>query len=207
MTWKDIITAWSSQALQKRGLPVLVKELSWRLITNHKHFRVGIGLSLAILVATLAVYGPLPSFAGDSVGGKGGVNIHPEGEVILATLPSVQLPVHNFRLTQGYNWYHPGIDLAAHKGEPVNPVMPGQVTEVEYDKFGYGNHVEVAHANGYVSLYAHLAKIEVTSGQTVDMNTEIGQVGSTGHSTGPHLHLEVSVNGATVNPKTFLDLK
>ncbi len=226
MSWKNTITAVSAQALQKQDLPVLVKELFWRLInfvarcghshpfsfalrpiTNHKHLRVGIGLSLALLVAALAFYGPLPSFAGDSIGGKAEVNIHPEGEINLATLPSVQIPVHNFRLTQGYSWYHPGVDLAATKGTPVQPVMPGQVTKVEYGKLGYGNHIEVTHANGYQSLYAHLSKIEVTSGQTVDMTTEIGQVGSTGHSTGPHLHLEVSINGATVNPKALLDIK
>lgn len=225
-SWKNTITALSSQALQKRGLPVAIKELAWRLIrfvatcgrshpvsfalrplTAHKHFRLGIGASLAVIFGILTIWGPLPSFAGDSIGGPVEINIHSEGEINLATVPSVQLPVADFRLTQGYSWHHPGIDMATKKGQVVRPVMTGSVTVAEYGRFGYGNNIQIAHANGYASRYAHLSKIEVAVGQTVALDTPIGEVGSTGRSSGPHLHLEISTNGATVNPKTLLDIK
>lgn len=226
MTWKDITTTLSARALQKRDFPLAVKELAWRLIVfiakcgrsnpisfalrpvmAHRSFRVAVGVNLAVLAIFMAVYGPLPSFAGDSMGGQLEINIHPEGEVNLATIPAVQLPLSDFRLTQGYFWYHPGIDMAAPVGAAVRPVMTGNVAEVEYGRFGYGNNVLINHTNGYGSRYAHLSKIEVSKGQSVTLDTEIGKVGSTGHSTGPHLHLEVYSDGQTLNPKTVLGIK
>ena len=225
MNWKDTITAISARVLQKRYLPVAVKDLAWRLIVfaarcgrsnpvsfilrplvAHRSLRVAVGVNLMLLVGFLAIYGPLPSFAGDSTGGQLEINIHPEGEVNLATRPSVQLPVADFRLTQGFSWYHPGIDMAVPVGRPIHPIMAGTVATVEYGRFGYGNNITLAHANGYGSRYAHLSKIEVAKGQTVNLDTEIGQVGSTGHSTGPHLHLEIYSSGEAVNPKTVLGL-
>ncbi len=178
-----------------------------RPLVAHKQLRITVGVNLAILAVLLAIYGPLPTFAGDSIGGPLEVNVRSEGEVNLTTVESVQIPVSNFRLTQGYSWYHPGVDLAALKGESVRPVMVGQVTKVETGRFGYGNNVTVIHPNGYQSLYAHLSKIEVTEGQTVALSDQVGQVGSTGRSSGPHLHLEISANGSSVNPKVLLDLK
>jgi murein DD-endopeptidase MepM/ murein hydrolase activator NlpD len=64
--------------------------------------------------------------------------------------------------------------------------------------------VVLTHKNGLDSYYAHLSKIEVSTGQTIEMNTEIGKMGATGHATGTHLHLEIHQNGASVNPLTIL---
>ncbi len=214
MNWKDTITTLSARVLQKRYLSVFAARCGrsnpisfvLRPMVAHRNLRGAVGVNLALLVGFLAIYGPLPSFAGDSTGGRLEINVHSEGEVNLATNQSVQLPVTDFRLTQGYNWYHPGIDMAAPIGQPVYPVMAGTVATVEYGRFGYGNNIVLFHAKGYSSRYAHLSKIEVAEGQTVKLNTEIGQVGSTGHSTGPHLHLEIYSSGETVNPKTVLGL-
>jgi len=226
MSWKDITTNVSARILRQRDLPLVLKGLAWRLIlfavrcgrsnpisfalrpvVAHRSFRVAVGINLAVLAIFMAVYGPLPSFAGDNVGGQLEINVRSEGNVNLATIPAVQLPLSDFRITQGYFWYHPGIDMAAPTGTAVHPVMTGTVAEIDYGRFGYGNNVLLNHANGYGSRYAHLSKIEVTAGQTVTLDTEIGKVGSTGHSTGPHLHLEIYANGNPINPRGVLDLQ
>lgn len=226
MTWKDSTTTLSARALQKRDFPLVVKELAWRLIVfiakcgrsnpisfalrpvmAHRSFRVTVGVNLAVLAIFVAVYGPLPSFAGDSVGGQLEVNIHTEGEINLATIPSVQLPVIDYKLTQGFFWYHPGVDMAASTGAAIRPIMAGSVVQIEQGRFGYGNNIIIDHSNGYSSRYAHLSKIEVTQGQTVTLDTEIGKVGSTGHSSGPHLHLEIYSDGRPVNPRAVLGIK
>ena len=226
MSWKDTITAWSTRVLKRRRFPVPLKELAWRLgvfvakcgrshpisfalrpVMTHRKLRIVVGVNLAILMGLLAIYGPLPTFAGDSVGGRLEINIHPEGEVNLSTPPSVRIPLANYHLTQGFYWFHPGVDLATQVGEPVYPVMPGRVAKAEYGYFGYGNHILLTHANGYETLYAHLSKIDVSEGQTVNLESKIGEVGSTGRSTGSHLHLEIRTNNSPVNPKSILDLR
>jgi murein DD-endopeptidase MepM/ murein hydrolase activator NlpD len=72
------------------------------------------------------------------------------------------------------------------------------------DNSGYGNRVMIDHGNGYVTLYGHMSRIDVTVGQTVNRGDRIGLEGSTGRSTGPHLHFEVRKGGATVNPLLYL---
>lgn len=116
----------------------------------------------------------------------------------------VQSPLSNLKINQGYRFYHPGLDLEGSTGEPVKPVMDGRVSEAGYSRLGYGNTVVIDHGNGITSLYAHLSKIEVEVGDKVSMGTEIGKVGSTGRSTGSHLHLEVREEGRAVNPLTIL---
>lgn len=90
--------------------------------------------------------------------------------------------------------FHAGWDYAAPKGTPVKAAAKGKVTHA--GKAGaYGNLIKIAHAEGYETRYAHLSKILVKAGQTVEAGTVIGQVGSTGRSTGPHLHFEKRLNG------------
>lgn len=84
--------------------------------------------------------------------------------------------------------------------------MKGTVIEAGASPFGYGNVILVDHGNGLVSLYAHLSKILSHKGDEVGMDTVIGLVGTTGHSTGPHLHLEIHQNGISVNPLNFISL-
>jgi hypothetical protein len=100
--------------------------------------------------------------------------------------------------------FHPGIDLPAATGTPVGAASRGRVVFAGFDRGGYGNLVEVAHGGGVMTMYAHLSAIIVRPGRMVAVGTRIGRVGSTGESRGPHLHFEVRVRGAAVDPLTVL---
>lgn len=123
----------------------------------------------------------------------------------IETEKSLQLPVNSFTISQGFSFFHPGIDLAAAKGAPAFPIMDGTVVEVESGRFGYGNYVIVDHGSGLKSLYAHFAKIEAKAGEKVDKESILGLVGSTGWSTGPHLHLQILEQNKWINPRTFFE--
>lgn len=99
---------------------------------------------------------------------------------------------------------HSGIDIAKPAGTPIYSVLDGVVTTVRYGTTGYGYYVMVDHGGGFVTLYAHCSKIVVSTGQTVSAGTKIAEVGTTGNSTGNHLHFETRENGSTVNPRTYL---
>lgn len=99
---------------------------------------------------------------------------------------------------------HQGIDIAAAKGTPISSVLPGKVIFAGEQR-GYGNIVYVDHGNGTVTRYAHMSAISVKKGQAVSKGTKLGEVGSTGNSTGNHLHFEVRVNGKSVDPRPYLE--
>jgi murein DD-endopeptidase MepM/ murein hydrolase activator NlpD len=122
----------------------------------------------------------------------------------LVTEKSIQYPLENIRLNQGYGIFHPGIDLGSEIGDPIKAIKAGVVTEAESGSFGYGNTVVIDHGKGLISRYAHLSKIEVKVGDSVTTTTEIGTIGVTGRSTGPHLHLEIRQNGMALNPLSVL---
>jgi len=122
----------------------------------------------------------------------------------LVTEKGIQLPLSYLKINQAFGFFHPGIDMGAEVGDPIKPIKAGVVTEAGYQNDGYGNTVYIDHGNGLGSRYAHMSKIEVKVGDKVDMNTEIGKVGLTGHTTGPHLHLEIHQNGLAINPLTVL---
>lgn len=98
---------------------------------------------------------------------------------------------------------HTGLDIATSTGVPITPIAAGTVTYADR-KGSYGNLVIVSHGNGIESYYAHCSKIYVTVGQKVEKDTVISAVGSTGNSTGPHLHLEIRQNGTPLNPENYL---
>lgn len=108
------------------------------------------------------------------------------------------------RITQRYSWYHPAVDIADKSGPAVVAADSGTVVSVIYSRFGYGNHIVIDHGNGFKTLYAHLNKIYVSAGNKVSQGQSIGQMGSTGRSTGTHLHLEIIQNGVKLNPLTLL---
>jgi len=108
------------------------------------------------------------------------------------------------RITQRYSWYHRAIDIANKDSPAIVAAAPGRVAAVIYSRVGYGNHVVIDHGNGYQTLYAHFAKIYVKKGQSVSVGQAIGQMGSTGRSTGIHLHFEIIKNGVKLNPLTVL---
>lgn len=108
-------------------------------------------------------------------------------------------------ITQYYAWYHPGIDVA-NRGAPGIAASDGGTVVVAGwpDSYGYGNRVVVDHGNGYRSLYAHLSNIYVSVGDKVSRGQLVGQMGTTGRSTGVHLHLEIHYKGVPVNPLSIL---
>jgi len=98
---------------------------------------------------------------------------------------------------------HSGIDIAARKGTSIYPLGKGKIIFVGR-KAGYGKTVEILHGRTIITRYSHLKKALVTVGQEVSKKDIIAQVGNSGRSTGPHLHLEIAINGKTVDPQIFL---
>jgi len=131
----------------------------------------------------------------------------PQREAVLAARGELYRWPLRGRLTSpfGYRWggFHSGIDIAASPGTPVGATRPGRVRFAGW-RGAYGNLVIVDHGEGITSYYAHLSSIAVSVGQTVDQGTTVGRVGSTGRSTGPHLHFEIRVNGDPRNPMDYL---
>ena len=103
----------------------------------------------------------------------------------------------------GVRMFHSGIDIASPMGSPVRAAMSGRVSQVGYDD-SWGNFVTVSHHSGYRTFYAHLSVVRVRAGAYVATGDRIGDIGSTGLSTGPHLHFTVYKNGVTVNPRTLM---
>lgn len=147
------------------------------------------------------------------------VSLAKNKENMLQNLPAIQ-PVLNKDLKQmasGYGWridpvyhtrrFHAGMDFAAPTGADIYATGNGQVISAGWQQ-GYGNCVQINHGYGYVTLYGHMSAFKVRAGQKVKRGDVIGLVGSTGKSTGPHLHYEVHYKGEIMNPQNyyFLDL-
>ncbi|MGC8781993.1 MAG: peptidoglycan DD-metalloendopeptidase family protein [Anaerolineae bacterium] len=107
-------------------------------------------------------------------------------------------------ITQGYFWYHRAIDIGSYVGNPVRAADSGYVVVAGWSDVGYGYYIVLDHGNGIQTLYAHLSRIFVNAGDSVGQGTVIGHVGSTGNSTGPHLHFEVRRGGVQQNPFNYL---
>lgn len=108
-------------------------------------------------------------------------------------------------MAQYYSWYHPGLDISNISGGPIRAAASGTVSIAGWpDNSGYGNRVILDNGNGYTTLYAHMSAIYVSPGQKIAKGEVLGMMGSTGRSTGTHLHLEIRKNGATLNPLGIL---
>lgn len=124
-----------------------------------------------------------------------------------------RMPIANSYITSGFGGradpfggggqYHKGIDFKASVGDPVLSVADGVVSFAGV-KGGYGNVVDVDHGNGYVTRYAHNSRLTVKTGDLVRVGQEVARAGSSGRSTGAHVHFEVWENGRVVNPRKFL---
>lgn len=124
--------------------------------------------------------------------------------VVVTTKRKYQMPVELTGVSQGFNRYHPAVDLRAPLGSEIRPIIEGVVSEVLRSRWGYGQAVIIEHTENHSSMYAHLGRIFVEPGSDVDKDSVIAEVGLTGYSTGPHLHLEIYEEGRVVNPKTYL---
>ncbi|MDB5669911.1 MAG: family metallopeptidase [Alphaproteobacteria bacterium] len=128
-------------------------------------------------------------------------------------IPSAE-PVHGTSFTSGFGVrtdpfrgraaMHPGIDLAGPIGSPIYATADGTVDRAEWNSGGYGNLVEIDHGHGIQTRYGHLTRYIVAAGQKVKRGDLIAYMGSTGRSTGSHLHYEVRIDGQAVNPVPFL---
>ena len=107
-------------------------------------------------------------------------------------------------VTQYYVWYHQALDIANSSVPPVIAADSGTVVYAGCLNWGYGCHVIIDHGNGYQTLYGHLSSYSVEAGESVGQASQIGMMGSTGRSTGTHLHFEVRSGGVLLNPLNFL---
>ena len=136
-------------------------------------------------------------------------------EKFLEAIPAIQ-PVTNENLTRmasGYGYrtdpftkvrkFHYGMDFTAPRGTPIYASGDGVIKRADNSSSGYGNHIRIDHGYGYISLYAHLYKYNVSLNQRVKRGDVIGYVGSTGRSEAPHLHYEVFKDGERINPINF----
>lgn len=106
-----------------------------------------------------------------------------------------------------YQLHHTGIDISDGAGSgvtAVHPFKPGTVVQVIRSGYGLGNHVVIDHGGGITSVYGHMYSVAVSEGQVVDKNTILGTEGTTGASTGPHVHFEIRLNGSPVNPQNYI---
>lgn len=122
-----------------------------------------------------------------------------------------QLPARG-SLTSGYGYrprfkrFHHGIDIALHTGDTVKCSLPGIVVKTGYEKGGYGRYVVVAHSGGIDTLYGHLSCSLVNPGQKLAAGAAVGLGGTTGNSTGPHLHFETRYRGVAIDPVSWFSL-
>lgn len=169
----------------------------FRHVFEHKKIKQILGANLTLMVVA-------SSFLPTSTGAQ---NIKAEEIVIeanstssLTTEHGIRYPVDNVKINQGFRAFHPGVDFEGITGDTVYPIMSGSVAATSTSRYAYGNAVIVNHGNQITSLYAHLSKINVATGQTVTTLTKLGEVGSTGRSSGDHLHLEVRDHERPINP-------
>jgi murein DD-endopeptidase MepM/ murein hydrolase activator NlpD len=134
-------------------------------------------------------------------------------EDAMASLPSY-VPARSYTVTSSYGFrydpfhgrgaQHAGLDMAGAHGEPIYAAATGRVVRAE--RYGaYGNTVDIDHGRGILTRYAHLSAINVSVGDRVEMGEHIAAMGSTGRSTGTHLHYEVRIDGQPVNPRPFIE--
>ena len=144
--------------------------------------------------------------------GRSYINYKPfKGELPEFTMADFCQPVAG-KLTSGYGYrarfgrFHYGVDVALNTGDTVRCVLPGVVTKTGYDTGGYGRFVIVVHSGEIETLYGHLGKDLVSPGQKVGSGEALGIGGSTGNSTGPHLHFETRYRGQPVDPLSWFSL-
>ena len=167
------------------------------------NFKAVLGRNLTLMVLTTSILAP----AGNSFitsASDPEITVLPTQAIPLSTEIKFRYPLDSIKINQRFSYFHSGVDFDGEIGDPVYPITKGTVELREFGRFGYGNTLVIDHGNGIKSRYAHLSRIDVRETDDVDPSTPVGRVGSTGHSTGPHLHFEVYQNGRVVNPLTFL---
>jgi murein DD-endopeptidase MepM/ murein hydrolase activator NlpD len=176
--------------------PQAIVDFPYNTFTNDETFALAIGQSVIVpdgVIPEATLWSPTARVK----------QITPDAGTVVAS-GSFVWPVSG-TITQRFSWYHPGVDIANSSAPNVLAADSGKVIVAGWpDNYGYGNRVIIDHGNGYVTLYAHLQAIYVTAGQSVARGSAIGKMGSTGRSTGTHLHFEVIKSGTHLNPLSVL---
>lgn len=172
----------------------------FRHIFEHKAVKklLGTNIALMLVASSFVPTNTLGSVTNEEITKISG------SETPIHTTVAIQNPVTKIKINQGYAFYHPGIDLDGETGDPIKPIKKGVVEYANSESFGYGKHIIINHEDGLKTLYAHLSKINVKAGDEITTNSVIGLMGSTGHSTGSHLHFEVRDHGIPINPLSIL---
>lgn len=171
--------------------PQVIVDFPYNTFSNDETFELAIGQSVVV------PDGVKPQSSSGSAIARIRQTTPDAGTVVASG--SFVWPTHG-TITQYYSWYHPGVDIANRAAPNVLAADSGKVIASGWSNVGYGNHVIIDHGNGMRTLYAHMQKLYVVVGQTVARGNAIGQMGSTGRSTGTHLHFEVFRNGVHMNP-------
>ncbi|MBN2824341.1 MAG: peptidoglycan DD-metalloendopeptidase family protein [Campylobacterales bacterium] len=154
---------------------------------------------------------------GEKFSDTGKIIHYKAGTKKVAVYDKMRMPMHSPRITSRFTYkrFHPvlkryrphlGIDFGARRGTPILAAGDGVVSFAGWQG-GYGKVVKISHGGGYTTLYAHQSRIRVSNGQKVKKGQVIGYVGSTGRSTGPHLHFGMYINGRAVNPASHISIK
>lgn len=216
----DLTASFTALEGRQRGVADTLRER-----TEHADARTQAALAelgLAPPAATVAAGGPfvpLPASTGTAADAvvrlRDALDWHRRLDAVATRLPLRQPVDGPLDVTSGFGarrdpFYgrlalHTGIDLREDFGSAVRAVAAGTVT-IAGPESGYGTLVEIDHGNGYATRYAHLSTMAVTTGQRVGAGVTIGQVGTTGRSTGPHLHYEVRIAGEPIDPARYLAL-
>lgn len=181
------------------------KKRVFRRLKKRKTHRLSAKLASIIVVASFLL-GYQPNFTQFPPQRNTPVKAEaPQSQTITAQVaPIIFTLPHPGYISTYFSTYHPGIDIAAGLGMPIHPVAAGKIISTGFNFWGLGLVVEIDHGNGYKSLYAHMGKIYVKTGQIVSTNDLLGEVGLTGHTSGPHTHLELSRDGKNFNPVAVL---
>ncbi|MFA5075978.1 MAG: peptidoglycan DD-metalloendopeptidase family protein [Patescibacteria group bacterium] len=147
----------------------------------------------------LPVYAPTPKPVVRSYVGSAPASATPSST-------QLQWPTSGRRITQYFGWKHGGLDIDGDYSSPIYAAESGTISRYGWGGWnnGYGNVLAIDHGGGLSTLYAHMSKLFVKLGDTVTRGQTIGMMGTTGHSTGTHLHFEVRINGKTVNPLSYI---
>ena len=156
------------------------------------------GLPIIPAAGSIPAPGSFP-FDPSLVGGSGSADTH-----IPSIWPTTGVVSSPYGLRWGGTDFHPGMDIANDMGTPIVATADGIVEYAGWNSGGYGNMVDINHGNGIMTRYGHASQVVVSTGQHVKRGQLIAYMGSTGFSTGPHVHYEVHVNGNRVNPISYL---
>lgn len=171
---------------------------SWSAPGGNVQFDFANGLPIIPAAGSIPAPGSFP-FDPSLVGGSGAADSR-----IPSIWPTTGVVTSPYGLRWGGTDFHPGMDIANDMGTPIVATADGVVEYAGWNSGGYGNMVDIDHGNGIMTRYGHASQVVVSTGQHVKRGQLIAYMGSTGFSTGPHVHYEVHINGNRVNPISYL---